>query len=637
MERVFSVGRVWWRMGGMALWLCGAVGVLLALHATLSALVWPETAEAAPKAGTAGGRKTLAPGVMNAQARISASSSARESGKQLGPELAFDGDLATVWQEGNPSSGQGEWLEIEFKAPRQIASITLFAGHFSSLQAFEEHNHLAEGELQLVHKGGIETLPLRFSDRYEPLRVEIGREVRKVRLTLQRMYAGSVYAEGCVAELAFNLDLKDPSITTALETWKRTNAAITQLDAWRKRLEEVQQATRQGDLSTLPFLLDAARRGLDPIRAFVSSRVAPGFLMAHIDPDPAALEALRSLALPDAVPAIEQAVWIVDEVDAPAMRKLASFLQASGELKRPPRRNLPRFGVKGWEVGAFQSLGLPLPLVVDRDDYLYIADVGNNRVQRLDSEGRFERSSGSTPTVTDRFLGEERPHYVAGHRPGIASGQLTQPIAIAAGPRDRLVLLDASRRIHLLDADLHLLKDWALPEDAGLELTPQDSLPRIVWNRNRIYCLWDKNIFVYDENGKLQRTVKLERQLRAAVAYKRGLVVYHGGKTLHRYGFDGVYLGELLSLPEEDTSEELDLAVGANEQLFIHTEAGNLYQWDGKGRISAQMTTLAPDVVFPPYRLAVGKTQAFVTAGDQIRAFSLGKLTPAKPASSARP
>ena len=599
-------------LSGLALW-------WLFVHCLLgTCLLQSPVASAAPK-------KAAAPRPGGPPVKITASSAARDAGKLLGPELALDGDLATVWQAAGPSSGENEWLEIEFRTPRPIASLTLFGGDFSSQSAFVAHNHVAEAVLELTTKAGQETIPLTFAARFEPLRLPLGREVRKLRLTLKRLYAGAIYANGCLAELAFDLELKDPSVLAALDGWRHSQVGESQLTQWRSRLQEARTALKAGNLEAFPPVLDAARRGLDPIRAFLSTRLAPGFVLSHLDPEPLAIEIIQDLGLPDAVPAVEQAVWLVDDVDASRMRELVSFLIASGELHRAPRRNLPRFGTTGWEPGAFQSLNGPLPFAADNAGYLYVADVGNNRVQRLDPDGQFERSSGSTPQITRTFLDLEVPHYVTGHRPGEATGQFVQPVALASNGKDKLVVLDAHARLQVLDVDLHALLQWRLPDDAGVSLSPGEAYPRLLWHERRIYCLWGSKVFVFDEGGKLTRRFALQQPARAAVAFKRMLLVYHGGRTLHHYGLDGVYLGELHNLPEKDPVEDLELAVGPDKRLYVHSDQSQLYRYSFKGELLATGRSGMP--VGAPVRLAVTPEVVLMSANDRLKRLALSTLT----------
>lgn len=597
---------------------CLRVRWLFGLWLLFACLLPAGETDAAPK-------KSTAPRPGGPPLKITASSSARDAGKLLGPELALDGDLATVWQAASPSSGEGEWLEIEFRTPRPLASLTIFGGDFSSRTAFVAHNHVAEAVLELTTKTGQETIPLTFADRYEPLSLHIGREVRKLRLTLKRLYAGAIYANGCIAELAFDLELKDPSVLSALDGWKHSQVGESQLTQWRSRLQEARTALKRGNLEAFPPVLDAARRGLDPIRAFLSTRLAPGFVLSHLDPEPLAIEIIQDLGLPDAVPAVEQAVWLVDDVDASRMRELASFLMASGDLNRPPRRNLPRFGTTGWELGAFQSLNGPLPFASDNAGYLYVADVGNNRVQRLDPDGKFERSSGSTPQISQTFLDLEMPHYVAGHRPGEGRGQFVQPVAIASNGKDKLVVLDAHARLQVLDVDLHSLLQWNLPDDAGVSLSPGEVYPRLLWHERRIYCLWGSRVFVFDEGGRLTRRFTLQQPARAAVAFKRMLLVYHGGRTLHHYGLDGVYLGELLNLPDKDPVEDLELAVGPDKRLYVHSDQSQLYRYSFKGELLATGKSGMP--VGLPVRLVVTPEVVLMSANDRLKRLALSTLT----------
>lgn len=568
-------------------------------------------------------------GGMTGNVRVTASSSAKEGNRLLNPEAAFDGDLASVWQEGAAGGGNGEWLQVEFKTPRPLSSMTIFGGHFASSTTFFEHNHLAEADLEVEHKTGTEKLSLLFPDRYEPLRVELRREVKRLRLMIRRQHAGSVYSDGRIAELAFNLDVKDPAIVSALDAWKRSKAGEATLGAYKSQLEAAQLRAGAGERGALQPLLEAVRRGPEPVRAWLLKLVPLGSLLTYLDPDPDAIEALKKLGSLEAVSALEQAAFLVDEVDVPAIRRLASFLRATAELKRPPRTSLPRFGTPGYEPGALQSNGVPLALAADKDDYVFVADVANNRVQRFDPDGRFERSTGSSPILQERFLDQDVLFYVAGNRPGVGPGQFTQPLAVAAGSKDRIAVLDASQRLTLLDFDLHALETWCLPEALGLELVPEQDLPRLLWLKNRLYVFWGLHGLVYDERGKLSRSYKLERPARAVAGVDRVIVVHHGGRVLQRYGLDGVHFGEFASLPEGEPAEGLDLAFGPDKRLYIHSDHGTLYRYDIKGKLLGSAPSFENPA--PPYRLTVGQLNLWLTSQDRIHPFPLTRLNPPMP------
>lgn len=566
---------------------------------------------------------------MTGSVRVAASSVAKEGNRLLSAESAFDGDLATVWQEAAPGGGNGEWLEVEFKTPRSLSSVTIFGGAFASSTAFFEHNHLAEADLEVEHKTGTEKLSLLFPDRYEPLRVELGRDVKRLRLMIRRQHAGSVYSDGRVAELAFNLDVKDPTLMAALDAWKRSKPGEAALGAYKAQLEAAQLRAEGGERGALQPLLEAVRRGPEPVRAWLSKQVPLGSMLTYLDPDPDAMEALKKLGALEAVPALEQAAFLVDDVDVPAIRRLSSFLRASAELKRPLRTSLPRFGTPGFEPGALQGNGVPLSLAADRDDYVFVADVANNRVQRFDPDGRFERSTGTSPVLQETFLEREVPFYVAGNRPGVGPGQFTQPLAIAAGSKDRIAVLDASRRITLMDFDLHALETWSLPDALGLELNPESELPRLLWLKNRLYVFWGVQGLVYDERGKLTRSYKLDRPVRAVAGLDRLLLVHHGGRALQRYGLDGVHFGEFAVLPEGEPAEGLELAFGSDKRLYVHSDHGTLYRFDVKGKLLGSAPSFENPA--PPYRLTVGQLNLWLTSQDRIHPFPLTRLNPPMP------
>lgn len=561
--------------------------------------------------------------------KLGASSIARVDGKLQGPELAFDGDLSTGWQTAEGSNG--EWIDIELSPPRLITSLTLFGGRFSSPTSFAEHNRLAGAEVVVTHRGGVERLPVSVPDAFAPVTIEIGREVKKLRVVLGPAYSGSIYADTSIAELAFNLDQKDAALTSALETWKRSRPGETQLTAYRARLEEAIAAAQTGELGGFSLIADAARRGLEPLRVQAQKLAGPGLALSLLDPEPSALEALKKIGTPEAADALEQARYLLDEGERPAVARAAAMLRAGVELKQP-RRNLPRWGTSGWEAGALRGRREPLALALDPDEYVFVADTGNNRLQRFDPDGRFERSSGSAATLEERFFGQEVAPYVAGHRSGDKPGQLTQPISLAwkkEWGKETLLVLDTTLRIQLFDRDFRLQGGAQLsyPEQP----TPGLGLgnPQVLWLEGKPAVAWKNDIKVFDLKGKVKKTIHFERPVRTLAVAGKTLWVHHGGLSLQPYTLNGQKQGVPLALPAEDAFEDIDLTSDSRGTLYGLSDQGILYTVDGKGKLGTPRRLL--DEPTPPLRLAVGKERIFITGGDKIQVFSLTGAARAEP------
>jgi hypothetical protein len=77
-------------------------------------------------------------------AAITASSSLAPNGSQsFGPELALDDTSKTAWCEGVEGDGVGEWLEVRFAKPTQVAAWRVEPGSFASPRAARMLNRVA--------------------------------------------------------------------------------------------------------------------------------------------------------------------------------------------------------------------------------------------------------------------------------------------------------------------------------------------------------------------------------------------------------------------------------------------------------------------------------------------------------------
>ena len=109
------------------------------------------------------------------------------------------------------------------------------------------------------------------------------------------------------------------------------------------------------------------------------------------------------------------------------------------------------WGSSGSAAGQFNAPGL---ISVGPDGSVYVADTGNNRVQRFDANGAFLTSWGGT---------------------GAAAGQFQSPAAVAVGPDGSVYVSDsANNRMQRFDANGTFISQWGTPgAGAGQFSNPQ--------------------------------------------------------------------------------------------------------------------------------------------------------------------
>ena len=113
------------------------------------------------------------------------------------PEKANDYDLQTVWAEGSPGDGSGEWIRISLRVRQFVKAVLLFPGHSGSERLFKQNNRVKAMSITF----GSKTLNQACSDVFFPVRFPIEAEVDTMRLNVLSVYKGSKYNDLCIGEI----------------------------------------------------------------------------------------------------------------------------------------------------------------------------------------------------------------------------------------------------------------------------------------------------------------------------------------------------------------------------------------------------------------------------------------------------
>ncbi len=156
----------------------------------------------------------------------------------------------------------------------------------------------------------------------------------------------------------------------------------------------------------------------------------------------------------------------------------ADIVDGQEPLEAPKADSEGRFtlGERGTGPGRFIK---PVGLAVDGEGNLYVADSGNHRIQKFDSEGEFIAEVGS--------LGDDE-------------GEFNEPWGVAVDTEGNLYVADTwNNRIQKFDRDLNFLTQWGQPASDLLNPKPYD-----FWGPRDVATDAEGNVWVADTgNGRV--------------------------------------------------------------------------------------------------------------------------------------
>jgi len=573
----------------------------------------------------------LSTGAMAATPKASSEAVSQEDGKRSA-SLAFDGLLATSWAEGDSGNGEGSWLELSFDRPTDITSVSIWPGDLSGRDSKIRETPRPRLATLSIDTGGEEPLTkdIRFEDPAElgPIRLDVPIDApgaKSVRITVNAIHDGGIYSDLHIAEMAVNfLGGPQPKAVTTHNEWLAGDAsakARESLDEEAQALFEAISSEEFGDRESLNQLMDLAADGAPFVRERLP-RIPYGYRMQANPAHTKSLELLLTIKDSNAIPAVSRAAVRSTGALQAHLQKTVKLFAAYQDLKGGGKRNVAPWGESGFGKGALQSFGEPLGIAVDTYGGVWVADVGNHRVQRYRIDtGGFDAAWGAEPDMTDVWFDRTRDPYASGSRPGVADGEFTHPVDVAVQygkDGDLAAVLDAKGRVTVITPDDKVAKVVQLPVTSAI-VAGQGGEGHLVFAKKTLVAIWGNEGYRIDPSSWTVdgEAFALEDGVPSgAVGFKNGKLGLVYGQDLVLYSTDGFRFGGMLGDSLGKGFQDWAVATDEKGKLWAVTDKGDVVKYKKPGVVDWRVPFVNYSLSSP--RLAVFDGLVFVTFGDKI-------------------
>ncbi len=552
---------------------------------------------------------------------IRASSTHKDSDATYSASRAVDGSFKTSWAEGTPGTAENEWLELDLQTSTQIENVAIWPGKLEKgTRTFREFSRPRTIQLHIDGKphGG----PVVLEDKMHRRVVNVGKRGRRIKFQIIDTYEGVVFTDTHIAEVAVNFPTGP---LNRYDKWLQSSDAQRRHEKFIARLEEAysaQKGAEFGDEESLNFLLDAVSEGPPYARAKVPALVPIGYRIQAAPSSAKAMKALRLLKDANAIPAFEMAALRSSGDLESEASQTAELLAAHQDMIGNQHANVPYWGETGWNLGALKSFGEPMGMRMDADGNFYIADIGNNRIQRFSLNGRAEKQWGPGADVSDAWFDKGRPWYASGARSGNQIGEFENPLDVALLPSKEgmgFATLEVTNRVQVFDHEGRPTRSWTLsatkrarPGLSGegylVYLPKAKALMAVVQNQARVHNLEGEEIAAFSLEDGVPRAVIADPRGHVLVGYRDQVVRYH----TEGFRFGTVITSDQIGVGHED----LSMAIDEKKKLWIFTDNGQATKFKKPGAVD--FTVMAVDHPVKAPRIAVREGMLFVLSDDTI-------------------
>ena len=553
-----------------------------------------------------------------------ASSFAQDADGKYGPELALDGLLETGWGEGGMGHGDGSWWEFDLPTATKLDSLAIWPGNLEQgARSFREYAR--PKVVRVLVDGAQQGETIRLLDEMQRLDVPLDVTGKKVRVEVVEAYEGAVFSDLYIAEVAVNFSEGERTkAVEKVEAW-RTGKEGAKLQA--KHEEEVIAAwelhTKDTDENPgLEFLMSAAGDGPTYLRKKVGSLVSEGYRAAAIVPDPKAMDALRKLKDPNGIPGLEMAGLRALGKQQKEIKEVVEMFYAYAELLGGGRRNIKAWAEPGWEVGALRSFGEPLAVEIDRFGQLYIADTGNNRVQRFTQDGLSDKQWGVARDVSNAWFTGRRRWYAAGAAPSEEQGGFMNPVDVVLLPdkeADRFAALDAKGRIQIFDTDGNAQIGWTVRGENDIEpgVGGEGYLAWVPKKKHLVAFMGNTAVVYTLDSEEVTRWKIKDGTPNAVEAYSDGRLYLTFGSEIISYNTDGFRYGTAITDQILGKGfEDVDVTVDEEGRMWVLNDKGWIFKFKKPGKLDWKLKVSEIELERP--RFCVSQGMVFITDRERI-------------------
>ena len=566
---------------------------------------------------------TLAVGTAQAGTPRASSELKNDKG-HFSARQAFDGLLSTSWAEGDRGSGTDSWLELDLGRTTEIQSVSFWPGDLSRGKK-SQREYARPGRVQLYVDGAPVGDEVRVDDGVRRVDVPMGVRGRKLRLVVVASEEGYVFQDMHIAEVAINFVEDDPSTRSRLLTWLESSAGQRARESWTEQVDAAYSACKSsdfGDPDNFQFLADAVGDGAQFLRPMAQRYVPEGFRAQALQSSKRAQKAVRLLKDPNAVPALELATTRARGDDAVYMKEQVEIFEAYSDLIGGKNFNVGYWGEPGFVLGALQSFGEPLNLETNRFGSVYIADLGNNRIQLFDENGKPVRQWGPAADITNRYFDKSRAWYASGAAAGEESGQWVTPIDIDIIPEkesDGFVGIDSLGRVQVFDGEGRRLISWKV-ETRRQPGPGVGGEAYVSWNaktKSLLTIMEDEAVVYSLESEELARWEVEDGTPNAVEVLKNGKLLMAFGRDIIMYNMDGFRYGTVIGYDQlNEGFEDMDITLDEEGRIWVLTDTGHVHKFKSVKKKEWSLRVIDRPLTHP--RMAVNQGIVFIVSDDQI-------------------